>query len=124
MKSRKHAHSPPPVDAADDFDELRDIFNSRLQRERLHFVMLSAELARADSGVERIFEDLKSRAHRLHGGAAIFELTEMAAAAGALETAAGAAAEAHAANTDTTVWNALGGLVALIDRLQPRIQDS
>ena len=113
------APSTSKGDPPDEFDELRDIFNSRLQSERLYFVMLSAELARADNGVERIFEDLKSRAHRLHGGAAIFDMPDMAAAADALEIAARAAADAHADNTDSTVWNALGGLVALIDRLQP-----
>lgn len=120
MKSYERAgsHNAIHTGAADGFAELRDIFNSRLHSERLHFVRLSAELARADHDATRIFEDLKSRAHRLHGGAAVFEMQEMAAAADALEQAARAAAASHADNTDPTVWTALGGLVGLIDRLQ------
>jgi HPt (histidine-containing phosphotransfer) domain-containing protein len=106
--------------ADDDLAAIRTLFNARLKSERLHFVVLSAELARADNDdAARIFEDLKFRAHRLHGGAAIFEMAEMAAAADALEQAADAAKNTHADHTDAAVWAALGSLVGVIDSLQP-----
>lgn len=119
MKSTRRARRTNKRTAPDDeMDGLRAMFNARLKSERLHFVVLSAELARADNDPQAIFEDLKFRAHRLQGGAAIFEMAEMAAAADALEQAADAAKTANADHTDENVWTALDSLVGLIDNLQ------
>jgi HPt (histidine-containing phosphotransfer) domain-containing protein len=119
MKSTRRTRRVKQHAAPDEeMEGLRAMFNARLQSERLHFVVLSAQLARADNDPQRIFEDLKFRAHRLHGGAAIFEMAEMAAAADALEQAADAAQTMNADHTDATVWTALGKLVELIDNLQ------
>ena len=102
------------VSPGDDFDGLRDVFYARLQSERVHLVTLSAALASIDENPARIFDDLVFRAHRLRGGATIFEVAEVAAAANALEQAAIAASMSHANNTDTAVWTALVALVRLM----------
>lgn len=99
---------------ADGFDELRDAFQARLRGDRVHFVVLSAALARTDENPSRIFDDLQYRAHRLRGSAAIFDVAEVAAAANALEQAAASASTAHADNTDPAVWSALVALVRLM----------
>jgi HPt (histidine-containing phosphotransfer) domain-containing protein len=88
-----------------------------LESERVHFVTLSAALARADENPIWIFEDLVYRAHRLQGGAAIFEESAVARAAGRLESAAGAAAQSRAGNTDEDVWSALEDLVKLMGNI-------
>jgi HPt (histidine-containing phosphotransfer) domain-containing protein len=119
MKSTRRSRRAKQREAPDEeMEGLRAMFNARLQSERLHFVVQSAQLARADKDPQRIFEDLKFRAHRLHGGAAIFEMAEIAAAADALEQAADAAQTTNADHTDATVWSTLGKLVELIDDLQ------
>ena len=87
---------------------------SRLESERVHFVSLSAALARAEENPSWIFEDLQFRAHRLQGGASIFEVTDVAQAAHALEEAAVTASKARADNTDEKVWAALVTLVQLM----------
>jgi HPt (histidine-containing phosphotransfer) domain-containing protein len=102
----------------DSFESLRQAFHARLESERVHFVTLSAALARADENPIWIFEDLAYRAHRLQGGAAIFEETEVAQAAGRLESAAGIAAQARADNTDEAVWSALEALVKLMGNVE------
>jgi HPt (histidine-containing phosphotransfer) domain-containing protein len=94
--------------------KLTELFTTRLQSERVHFVTLSAALARAEECPGQIFDDLNFRAHRLKGAAATFEFPELVLAAGALERASFAAATSHAAHTDADVWTAL---VALVDRL-------
>jgi HPt (histidine-containing phosphotransfer) domain-containing protein len=103
-----------PAESGDGFDELREVFQARLKGDRVHFVVLSAALARTDENPTRIFADLQYRAHRLRGSAAIFEVTEVAAAANALEQAAASASQAHADNTDPAVWSALVALVRLM----------
>jgi hypothetical protein len=91
------------AEAEDDgFESLRVAFQARLESERVHFVTLSAALARADENPAWIFEDLQYRAHRLQGGAE------------ALEQAAVAAAQTRANNTDENVWAALVTLVRLM----------
>jgi hypothetical protein len=108
----------PQVD--DGFESLKLAFQARLESERVHFVTLSAALARADENPAWIFEDLQYRAHRLQGGAAIFDEAEVASAAGALEEAAVHAAKSRADNTDEKVWEALVRLVRLMgDRNMP-----
>src|ERR1700712_1455030 len=91
-------------EAEDSFESLRHAFQARLESERVHFVTLSAALARAEENPVWIFEDLQFRAHRLQGGAAIFEESEVAQAAGVLEQAAVQAAQSRAGNTDEEVW--------------------
>jgi HPt (histidine-containing phosphotransfer) domain-containing protein len=93
---------------------LDQLFTTRLQSERVHFVTLSAALARAEECPGGIFDDLNFRAHRLKGAAATFDFPQLAHAASALERASFAAATAHAAHTDADVWTAL---VALVDML-------
>ena len=107
------------ADPADDgFESLRQAFHARMESERVHFVTLSAALARADENPMWIFEDLVYRAHRLQGGAAIFEESEVARAAGKLESAAVTAAQSRAGNTDEEVWAALEALVTLMGSLE------
>jgi chemotaxis protein histidine kinase CheA len=98
----------------DGFESLRHAFHARLESERVHFVSLSAALARAEENPTWIFEDLQFRAHRLQGGASIFEVTDVAEAAHALEEAAVSASKARANNTDEKVWAALVTLVQLM----------
>ncbi len=75
---------------------------------------LSAALARAEDNPSWIFDDLVYRAHRLQGGAAIFEESAVALAAGKLESAAVMASQSRADNTDQEVWAALEALVTLM----------
>jgi hypothetical protein len=117
MGSTRHRprHTAVPVETEDDgFETLRLAFQARLESERVHFVTLSAALARADENPAWIFEDLQYRAHRLQGGAAIFDEAEVALAAEALEQAAVVAAQTRADNTDENVWAALVSLVRLM----------
>jgi HPt (histidine-containing phosphotransfer) domain-containing protein len=98
----------------DGFDELRDAFQTRLKGDRVHFVVLSAALARNQENPTQIFDDLQYRAHRLRGSASIFEVAEIAAAAQELEQAAATASACQADNTDPAVWSALVTLVRLM----------
>ncbi len=114
------AGAVPPRDG---FDELRDAFQARLKGDRVHFVVLSAALARTEENPTGIFDDLQYRAHRLRGSASIFEVAEIAAAAKELEQAAAAASVGHADNADPAVWSALVTLVRLMGqgkRARPR----
>jgi HPt (histidine-containing phosphotransfer) domain-containing protein len=95
-------------------EKLQELFAVRLQSERVHFVTLSAALARAEESPAGIFDDLTFRAHRLKGAAATFDFANLAAAAGALEQASFAAATSHAAHTDPDVWEALVALVQML----------
>jgi len=108
------APAPAAIHQDDGFENLRQAFHARLESERVHFVTLSAALARAEENPVWIFEDLVYRAHRLQGGAAIFEESEVAVAAGKLENAAVIAAQSRADNTDENVWAALEALVKLM----------
>jgi HPt (histidine-containing phosphotransfer) domain-containing protein len=101
------------LEPADGFDDLRAAFRARVEIERLHFAKISAALAHAEDDPSAVFEDLYARAHRLHGGALIFALHEIAAAASALEQAALSASKSRADNTDVAVWNALVKLVCV-----------
>jgi HPt (histidine-containing phosphotransfer) domain-containing protein len=99
-------------------EKLQELFAVRLQSERVHFVTLSAALARAEESPAGIFDDLTFRAHRLKGAAATFEFTNLAAAAGALERASFAAATSHAAHTDADVWETLVALVQMLGTIE------
>ncbi len=111
------AAAAPAVSEEDSFESLRLAFHARLESERVHFVTLSAALARAEENPAWIFEDLVYRAHRLQGGAAIFEESAVALAASKLESAAVTAAQSRAENTDERVWAALQDLVKLMGNL-------
>jgi hypothetical protein len=103
-----------PAAANDGFEDLAKAFRARLKGDRAHFVTLSTALARTAEDPSQIFDDLQFRAHRLRGSATIFEVTEVATAANALEQAAASASVAHAENTDAAVWSALLALVNLM----------
>jgi HPt (histidine-containing phosphotransfer) domain-containing protein len=98
-------------------DDLRAVFQSKLQSERAHFVALSAALARAEDGPGPVFNELRNRAHKMRGSAAVFEMAQVASAAGSLEVAAIAATVSHADNTDAAVWTALVALVRFLATL-------
>ena len=107
----------PTVTHDDGFEDLQADFRTRLQSERVRFVTLSAALARAEDDPAGIFHDLSARAHKIRGGAAALEITEMAAAACALELAATTASASRADNTDAAVWTALVALVRILGTL-------
>jgi Hpt domain len=90
------------------------VFQGKLQSERAHFVALSAALARAEDGPGPVFNELRNRAHKMRGSAAVFEMVQVALATGALEIAA---TVSHADNTDAAVWTALVALVRLLGTL-------
>ncbi len=99
------------------FEDLRVTFYERLRHERAHLAAVGAALARGEENPASMFSDLQFRAHKLRGGALIFEFTEIADAAGALEHAAAAAADrrSDAVGTDDAVRAALAALVRLSD---------
>jgi len=98
----------------DGLEELRVVFEGKLQSERAHFVALSAALARVEGSPGPVFSELRNRAHKLRGSAAVFEMAQVASVAGSLEIAAIAATVSHADNTDAAVWTALVALVRLL----------
>lgn len=98
-------------------EDLRVVFQGKLQSERAHFVALSAALARADDSPGPVFNELRNRAHKMRGSAAVFGMEHVASAAGSLEVAAIAATVRHADNTDTSVWTALVALVRFLATL-------
>jgi HPt (histidine-containing phosphotransfer) domain-containing protein len=102
------------TEPSDGLEELREAFLARLHTDRVFFVTLSAALARAEEDPRQIFLDLRNRAHRIAGGAAVFEFAAVATAARELEIAAVAAGASHADNTDAGVWSALVALVGLM----------
>jgi hypothetical protein len=112
-----------PLPAIDSFEEIREAFCVRLQSERLHFAALNEALGLADEIPTPILDDLRNRAHRLCGTAAIFEFSGIAAAARELERSATAASAASASsapirNLRPTVSTALVALVSLIAGLK------
>jgi HPt (histidine-containing phosphotransfer) domain-containing protein len=119
MKAAKYWQSAEsgPVPSGDPFDELRDLFFERLGSDRLRLAALAATLSRVEGDPAHIFEDIQLFAHRLRGGAAIFETPELGVDANALEQAAASASVAHASRSDASVWAALE---SLLDRLGDR----
>jgi hypothetical protein len=102
---------------AHDFLEWRRVFHAQLESERVHFVALSATLARVEDDPVDVFLDLRNRARNIRGAAAMFEIADVAAAARTLEHASMSASNAHADNTDPAVWSALVALVSLMGAL-------
>jgi hypothetical protein len=118
MKSPKRwrGTSQASIASENPFEELRDLFFARLQSDRVRLTVFAAALARTEGDPACTFEGIQLFAHRLRGGAAIFETPEIGIAAYALEQAAAAAAAAAACadNLDAPVWLALE---SLLDRL-------
>jgi hypothetical protein len=106
-----------PDPAIDSFEEIREAFCVRMQSERLHFVALNEALGMASEIPAPVLNDLRNRAHRLSGTAAIFEFSGIAAAARALELTATAAC-ARASASEPAVLTALTALVRLIGGLK------
>jgi HPt (histidine-containing phosphotransfer) domain-containing protein len=119
MSSTEHRRQTnvSPDAPQDEFESLRHEFHARLQRERRQLTELAAALTRCDGDPSATFESLRRLAHRMHGTAAIFECSDVANAAEALERASGAAALTHADRSEPSVWSAL---VALVDMLADR----
>jgi HPt (histidine-containing phosphotransfer) domain-containing protein len=113
MKATKHwqGASPAPIPSEAPFEELRDRFIARLRSDRMRLTALAAVLSRAEGDPASTFEDIQRFAHRLRGGAAIFETPEVGIAANTLEQAAALAAVVHADSSDVSVWRALENLL-------------
>jgi HPt (histidine-containing phosphotransfer) domain-containing protein len=77
--------------SGDGLDGVRQAFNARLVQDRERFVALRSALEARQVPPEAIIAELRNRAHKVRGGAAIFEMRELAATACALEEAAIAA---------------------------------
>jgi hypothetical protein len=103
--------SPAPIASQDPFEQLRELFFARLRSDRVRLTALAEVLARAQGDPAQTFEDMQLFAHRLRGGAAIFETPEVGFAANALEQAAASASVAHADSSDASVWRALENLL-------------
>jgi chemotaxis protein histidine kinase CheA len=107
-----------PIAPSDSFEEIREAFCVRLQSERAHFVALNAALACTPECPAPILDDLRNRAHRLSGTAAIFEFAGVAAAARALELTVVSAAASHVRSAELSIRTALDALVRLIANLE------
>jgi chemotaxis protein histidine kinase CheA len=105
----------------DSFEALRESFLERLKGERQRLWNLGAALAQDKTGRGPALDELRSRAHRLSGTAAIFELGGVAALARALELAVDGMVMAERAllprseNSDRVMCAALDALIHLID---------
>jgi Hpt domain len=115
-KQRKAALQVPD----DGFEQLRAAFCERLKGERLRLLSLGAALAQSDADRGPVLDELRTRAHRLSGTAAIFELIGVAALARALElavdgvTAVNGSAAPRAENSDRVMCTALQALISVI----------
>jgi HPt (histidine-containing phosphotransfer) domain-containing protein len=123
IRAKTSTTTPRPREAIcartddDGLEELRVVFEGKLQSERAHFVALSAALARVEGSPGPVFSELRNRAHKMRGNAAVFEMVQVASAAASLEIAAIAATVSHAENTDAAVWTTLVALVRLLGTL-------
>jgi ABC-type Fe2+-enterobactin transport system substrate-binding protein len=103
--------SPASSISENPFEELRGIFLARLRSDRALLTTLATALTRAEGDEAYNFEDIQLFAHRLRGGAAIFETPEIGTAAYALEQAAVSASVAHAESAHAAVRKALEHLL-------------
>ena len=93
MAANRNTAAKPSTDAparsgADDpLDQLRQAFNKRLIEDRARFVALREALEARQVPPEAIIAELRFRAHKVRGGAAIFEMRDLSATACALEEA-------------------------------------
>jgi hypothetical protein len=100
----------------DGFERLRDAFVARMTAEQVHYVTARAALSEADADPALIYKGLYERAHRLHGGAVMFNFADVGAAAGLLEAAVLHAADASSDDIQGSVRHALAHLIGLIGR--------
>lgn len=98
----------------DELEDLRVAFNVRMEGDLAYFLDAIAALANPEVKAAPMFDELHSRAHRLAGGAAIFEVAAIASAASALVRAAAAASMARATRADAAVTGALADLVRIL----------
>src|ERR1700722_8109229 len=116
MKSIDHhgkiASTPARMD--DEFDRIRVTFYARLRCDRMRLTTLATSLSRVEGHPAGVFKALQGLAHRIRGAAAIFEASELAGAAYALEQAATAACDKRSDHSDGPVWSALEELVELL----------
>ena len=114
----------------DSFEALRASFLERLKGDRQRLGNLGAALAQGKTSRVPVLDELRSRAHRLSGTAAIFELSGVAALARALELAVDGMAGADRAvvprpeNSDRVMCAALEALIKLIDTLGEPLPES
>lgn len=116
MRTTRFRSAGPAASAApsDSFEEIRAAFCIRLQGEQVHFAALNAALACTPECPAPILDDLRNRAHRLSGTAAIFEFAAIAAAARDLELTVVSAASSYADDNESRICSALAALVRLI----------
>jgi chemotaxis protein histidine kinase CheA len=125
MKLTNHVqHRASALPEPDDgFEELRATFFERLKGERQRLLSLNAVLAQRTMDRGPVLDELRSRAHRLSGTAAVLELRGVAALANALELAVeGLAAQdralmPRAKNSDRVMCATLHALIQVIDSL-------
>jgi HPt (histidine-containing phosphotransfer) domain-containing protein len=131
MKLTSHPEPLAITSAApeDGFEELRVTFLERLKSERQRLLHLSAVLAQGKMGRVPVLGELRSRAHRLSGTAAVLDLRGVAALAHALELAvegmvvADRALSPRAENSDRVMCAALQALIQAIDSLNDPSRD-
>ena len=114
----------------DSFEALRASFLQRLKGDRQRLRNLGAALAQGRISRVPVLDELRTRAHRLSGTAAIFELGGVSALARALEVAVDGMAAADGAvapsaqNSDRVMCAALEALIKLIDTLGEPLLES
>jgi HPt (histidine-containing phosphotransfer) domain-containing protein len=104
-----------PAGSDDALDGVRKSFNARLVQDHERFVALRAALQARQVPPEAIIAELRNRAHKVRGGAAIFEMKELAATACALEEAA-IAASVQVKRGDAMVEAPLATLIEFLAR--------
>ena len=116
MKSIDPSQKPVPSWMDGRMQDLCRAFHIRLRGDRSCLVALGEALACIEGDPASAFEELRLRAHKLRGTAAIFEIAEIRDAARALEMAAATAAMAHARGTDVQVRASLEALLCVLAR--------
>ena len=104
----------PPDDLS--YDEVRQSFLIRLQRERTDLVVRLKALTSAAQAPEAAYRNLEEFAHRLRGAAAVFAFSELQESAKVLEFAAKAALHEKAPADDLRVRGAARELHSQLTR--------
>ncbi len=103
--------SAPSSAVPDPFEGLRVAFRTRLRGECVELAALSEAMEPGARDPAPVFRELRDRAHKIRGSAAIFEFAELAEAAFALELAAISASLSAAVGSQAAVRAALAVLV-------------
>jgi hypothetical protein len=106
--------------SAEQFERYRAAFHDRLRGDRVRLTLLTAMLARAEQDQRCIVEEIRVFAHRLRGGAALFDAREVAIAAGALERAANRALSPQGHHFDAAVRTTLETLCEQVSAMVSR----